>query len=153
MLRVNKNIDTDNQIIIIDALQDDYLAFLEKEEAVIVQKKIEENQNPILIQALNKNYILYVFKTEKTNAQTKEKLRRDAHQIYQELQNKKEKSVFVQSITTIEPKFIKAFLEGLLLSQYIFDKYKKNKKELVEIFVDNQLLSKADLQELNILKE
>ena len=153
MLRVNKNIDTDNQIIIIDALQDDYLAFLEKEEAVIVQKKIEENQNPILIQALNKNYILYVFKTEKTNAQTKEKLRRDAHQIYQELQTKKEKSVFVQSITTIEPKFIKAFLEGLLLSQYIFDKYKKNKKELVEIFVDNQLLSKADLQELNILQE
>lgn len=153
MLRVNKNIDTDNQIIIIDALQDDYLAFLEKEEAVIVQKKIEENQNPILIQALNKNYILYVFKTEKTNAQTKEKLRRDAHQIYQELQSKKEKSVFVQSITTIEPKFIKAFLEGLLLSQYIFDKYKKNKKELVEIFVDNQLLSKADLQELNILQE
>ena len=153
MLKVITKIDTDNQIIIIDAAQHENLSFLDKEEAAVVQSKIEQKINPVTIQVLNKNYILYVFNPEKNNPATKEKLRRDAHKIYQELIAKKEKNVSVQSITKIDAKYIKSFVEGMTLSQYHFDKYKKTKKEIVEIYLANQLLSKADIAELNTLQQ
>lgn len=152
MLKTTK-FDADNQIIIIDSSKADALSFLDKEEATSVDAKLQRSINPVSIQILSKNYIIYNFQKSDNHAQTKEKLRRDANAIYLELLKKKEQNVSIQSMAQIDLKYIKAFVEGMLLSQYSFDKYKKKKKEKVEIYLSANLLPKTEVNELNSMAQ
>ncbi|CAG0904347.1 unnamed protein product, partial [Darwinula stevensoni] len=84
----------------------------------------------------------------KNTNETKEKLRIDACKIHQQLANLKIKNISINVINKIEIKFIKAFVEGFELSQYQFDKYKKQKNEEITLFAPNNLLPKNILQEI-----
>ncbi len=63
---------------------------------------------------------------------------------------KTEKIGTVQLKNYGRPKFLTAFLEGLLLAGYTFDKYKKEKEEysLTEVFILDQDFSPAQIEEI-----
>jgi len=56
----------------------------------------------------------------------------------------------VQLMNYSQPKLMHAFIEGLLLSGYSFDKYKKEKEEfhIEEVLIFDEKITKADIEEI-----
>ena len=63
---------------------------------------------------------------------------------------KTEKIKTVQLVNFCEPEYLPAFLEGLLLSNYSFDKYKKEKEEytLDEVAISDKNISTEQIEEI-----
>lgn len=149
MLKIDNKQDSNNQIILFDINRKESLEFLEKEEQQLVQAKLDKNIHTIHFQIHHIQYILYGFKIEGDANEAKEKLRIDAHKIYNYLSTAKENSASLNILDKLDNKYIIAFLEGFLLSQYQFDKYKKQKAEIFTLYIPNNLLPKQSLTEIN----
>lgn len=107
------------------------------------------------IQSVNSYFkwsFAYLFSNEKKQSQDLENFRKAAYKIYQQLKSHKVKEVIVVDLIE-NHEFINAFLEGLMLSNYAFDKYfsDKEKKErfLKQTFVFSPVF---DSQQLSSLK-
>ncbi|MCG8882634.1 leucyl aminopeptidase [Tenacibaculum finnmarkense] len=107
-----------------------------------------EKRNDVFIELTNqKNFILCI------SNNTKENLRKLGAILYQKIQQEKTKTVFIKD-TTISEKSYFSILEGLLLSSYNFDKYKKEKKSIKTIvYVPKKQFAKEKVEELQILVE
>jgi leucyl aminopeptidase len=149
MIIVDNKQEIDNQIIIYNTTQKESLDFLDKEEQQLVQSKLNNDVYIVNIQIHQKHYTIYGFKPEENANDTKEKLRIDAHKIHQQLFVSKEKKVLINVLNKIEIKYIKAFVEGFLLSQYTFDKYKRDKTEKIAVYINNNILPKEIINEIN----
>ncbi|PIE50012.1 MAG: peptidase M17 [Flavobacteriales bacterium] len=90
-------------------------------------------------------FFVIVSKTEN------EDLRKLGAQVYTEIKNQKITSAEVVP-TTLDEKKIFYFVEGLLLSSYHFDKYKKEKSDWnITLHIPESVLSSSKVKELNII--
>lgn len=142
-----------NQIIIFDKNKPQDLSFLDDVVRKTVQAKIEKSCTIIQQHTTKNNYIFYAFKQEDSANETKEIVRKDAHKIYNILSQGKENKASLNIIGSLETKYIKAFLEGFELSQYQFNKYKKQKSENITIVIPNNLLPSNSLLEIKTTVE
>jgi leucyl aminopeptidase len=72
--------------------------------------------------------------------------------LYRNLQKEKTETAHITGLNNIDSKYKIAFLEGLLLSSYHFNKYKKDaKSEIINVAVSETSLSASELSDLNNL--
>ncbi|NQU54045.1 MAG: leucyl aminopeptidase family protein [Bacteroidetes bacterium] len=90
-------------------------------------------------------------KTEKENHILVEKARKAGSKLFDIL--KAEKIKTVQLMNYSQPELLPAFIEGLLLSDYSFDKYKKEKEEfhIEEILIFNKEITVGQIEEIGNL--
>ena len=138
--------------VIFDSInQYSFLGF-SNEEKKVVNSKLEKNNDCVI----NKYPAVYFFfkpKNEKENYIEIEAARKAGSKLFDTL--KAENSAVVQIIDFSKSAYGLAFLEGLLLSCYAFDKYKKEKEDfhLLEIFIDGNKIWENQIEELINLTE
>lgn len=126
------------------------LPFLQKNEMsyVFEHRKTDSESLVVLHRYTEGRCInLYVqnFNSNLPTHESWEKLRKAAANIQQQLQKNKTTRVAITGGDVL-PEEMVAFLEGLTLANYRFDKYKKKKNTLLDtIIIDNRLLSQNEL--------
>ncbi|PIP55337.1 MAG: peptidase M17 [Bacteroidetes bacterium CG23_combo_of_CG06-09_8_20_14_all_32_9] len=107
---------------------------LSKTESKFLKEKLAEDKKAIEINSYSRWNFFRVFETDKLKWQTKEDIRRSGSKLQNFLQEQGETAVQIVDFTANED-FQLAFAEGLILSNYKFDKYltdKKKKKEALK---------------------
>ena len=138
--------------IIIDSIgQYSFSGFSEIEQKV-VSRKLEKNNDCIF----NKYPELYFFfkpKNEKEKYIEIEEARKAGSKLFDALKEEKSETVQVVDFSKLELGL--AFIEGLLLSDYSFDKYKKEKEDfhLKEIFVAESKITEIQIEEIRNLTQ
>jgi len=121
--------------------------------AKTAQAKFKQKVNPFVLNSGSE--VLYIINVEGKGEQWQidESARKFGYQISRSINGNKLDSVAVSNATGITT-VVKSFLEGLALSNYSFLKYvtkEKNEKSLKKILVDKSSLTKAAVDELNIV--
>ncbi|MCO5248279.1 MAG: leucyl aminopeptidase family protein [Chitinophagales bacterium] len=122
----------------------------DKQKASLNTKKESDLKPFYTIDEAGHEQILIPYVPKKPTDQylTLEQLRNLGHQAFGLVMNSGVKYAYLKSELSQALNF--AFAEGLFLSNYSFDKYKKEKKELVEKFIsDDDFLSDTDRKTLN----
>ncbi len=111
-------------------------------------KTLSEKKNKVFVKlSENKNFVIAIACDED------EKLRKLGAELYKNIKNERVEKLSVKGSTVSEHQYF-SLLEGLLLSSYDFDKYKKSKSQSnVTIFIEENQLSKEKVKELQILIE
>ena len=121
-------------------LKRDEIAYLE-------QCRKRDPASLVLFNRLPNKLFVQNFDTDLPAAEALECLRRSAAEIQLILSNDKSARIAVSGFGIIPEEMI-AFLEGLHMANYRFDKYKNNKVSLLnEVVVDNAIVDKNDLEE------
>ena len=132
---------------IFDSLDQFSLSFLSKNEIVYIKSKLERSDECMIHQYPN---ILFFnkIKEEKVTGQQKEQARVAGSKLFDILNLEKIKSVQLMNFSL--PDLMMPFLEGLLLSNYRFSKYKKEKDDfcLDEIYVFDKTISAKQISEI-----
>ncbi|OFX35210.1 MAG: hypothetical protein A2X08_06600 [Bacteroidetes bacterium GWA2_32_17] len=122
-----------------------------KTEIKFLKNNFKENKKEIDINSYSQWNYFRVFDIKKKQWQVKEDIRKSAYEINNKLQDNKKISIQIVNLTGNED-FQIAFAEGLLLSNYKFDKYitdKKNKKEsLQKIIIISEKPNKKKWEQL-----
>ncbi len=111
----------------------------------------------VFFNKINKWIFIQFIKDEKDDAKRLEALRKSGSEIVSRLNNNKIKKIVVRDVEGNSPELL-ALLEGMVLSNYQFLKYKKKDIEkethtLKEINVLSTVLEDGDLEQLNILNQ
>lgn len=103
----------------------------------------------------SKKSTIFSFYTEKQNiivantSDETEKWRVAGASLYKKLKEEKVETAHFEGLTNLDSKSKNAFLEGLLLSSYSFDKYKKDaKSEIIKVSISKSDFSEQELSEL-----
>lgn len=143
--RSNKN-DLSNIFLInnIDEIKEEF----SKEELAYIKSKIKAEESIITFQNLNLSNTVVLEKKNKKAYITSENWRKSGSEIFNLLQNDKSKEVNI--VSYLKKKKTIEFTEGLMLSDYKFDKYlsKKNPSELKKINLVSTV-NKETVEELN----
>ena len=125
---------------------------LKKDEVTYLDKKRgEEIGSLVVFNRLPHKIYVQNFDSELPGNESLEKLRKAAADIQQMLEKEKVDSVSVTGEGII-PEEMMAFLEGLHMASYRFDKYKKEKKTLLkEVVVEQHILEQEAIDENNRL--
>lgn len=138
--------------IIFDGFDQYSFPVLSKEEKKYLEEKLQKNDDCIIYKVPN---VFFVFKPKKKkeNYIETEEARKAGSKLYEIL--KTEKIKVLQLIDYSNQELGLAFLEGLLLSTYSFDKYKKEKDDyhLKEIFLAQSKVTKKQTDELQNLTQ
>ncbi len=113
-----------------------------------IYKAFSDKKNKIFVELSDcKNFVLAV------PCDDDEKLRKLGAELYKNIQNEQVECLDIKGNKISEQNYF-SLLEGLLLSSYNFDKYKKSKSETkIMVYVDEKQLSKQKVEELQILIE
>lgn len=125
---------------------------LSEQEKAFFEKTVEK-ESECIIQQLPVLYFFGKVKLEDEEYLQLETARKAGFKLYSALKQIKATTVQLESFS--ETKLMFAFLEGLLLSNYAFDKYKKEKETfaLEQVFVHDNSMSAAQIEELqNIVR-
>lgn len=123
------------------------LPFKRDEIAYIESRRKEEKENLVVLNRLPHKIYVQSFDSELPSNEAQEKLRRAAAAIQQWLTKEKEDRVAISGEGII-PEEMVAFLEGLHMANYRFDRYKKKKETvLTEVVVERSFLEAEVLEE------
>ena len=146
-LKENSSIAT-----LFDELEQFSFAFLSDNETDFIKNKLVKENDCTVFKYPN---ILYLnkIKEEKENYLQIESARKAGSKLFDLL--KAEKIKTVQLTNYCKPELTTAFLEGILLSGYSFDKYKKEKNEfqIEEICIFDKNISESQIQEIKNLTQ
>ncbi len=136
--------------IIIDSIEQYAFSGFSDDQKKVVSRKLEKNNDCVI----NKYPGLYFFfkpKNEKEKSIETEEARKAGSKLFDVL--KEEKSETVQMVDFSASELGLAFIEGLLLSCYSFDKYKKEKEDLhlKEIFLSGSKINDIQIEEIRNL--
>ncbi|MBP5548649.1 MAG: leucyl aminopeptidase family protein [Bacteroidales bacterium] len=121
-------------------LKKDELSFLDTRRKDDINSLVVFNRLPYKIYVQN-------FDSDLPNAEALEKLRKVAAEMQKRLAKEKETKVAVTGEGVI-PEEVVAFLEGLHMSNYRFDKYKSEKETLIdEVVVERHILEPEAIEE------
>jgi leucyl aminopeptidase len=126
--------------------QYNFLGFTETEKD-FVKRKLEKN-NDCIVNKYPNLYFFFKTKTEKEHYQEKEAARKAGSKLFDVLKEDKIEMVQIADFSKAELEI--AFIEGLLLSGYSFDKYKKEKEDflLKDISIANSSITEIQIKEL-----
>lgn len=135
---------------IFDQLEQFSLSFLTEPEKEFLTKKLEKENECSLVKHPVLNFF-HKTKEEKENYMLLEAARKAGSKLFDIL--KTEKIGTFQLLNFSKPELTAAFLEGVLLSGYIFDKYKKEKEDfrIENIYLFDSSFSVQQITELQNL--
>lgn len=129
-----------------DQVSERRLPFGKQELAYLKQARNENKESQIRFDRLPYHTWIQNFDSEKPSTVVHEQLRKSAASIQQQLSDEKQKEVFLMSEGAL-PEDIIAFVEGLVMANYRFDKYKSKKDVLVEtLWIDDSILKQEDME-------
>ena len=118
------------------------LPFKREECAYVVDRRKDDANSLVVLNRLPHKIYVQNFDSELPSNEAQEKLRKSAAELQQMLSKEKTTKVYVI------PEEMVAFLEGLHMSNYRFDKYKSKKDTLLEeVVVERHILEKDALEE------
>ncbi len=127
-------------------------SLLTENESEYLKNKIEKDNDCTVFKYPNISFFSKI-KEEKEKYLQVEAARKAGSKLFDVL--KAEKIKTIQLTNSSKPEYLPAFLEGLLLAGYTFDKYKKEKEEyfLNEIFILDKKITTGQIKEIQILTE
>ena len=134
-------------VVILDSTNQFSFSDFSGEEKIYIKAKLEKNNDCVV----NKYPLVHFFfkpKNEKENHIETEEARKAGSKLFDILKEEKIKSVQIEDFSRLELGL--AFIEGLLLSGYSFDKYKKEKDDfhLENIFIIKCKISEIQTEEI-----
>jgi len=128
------------------------LSILTEKESEYLKNKIEKDSNCTIFKYPNILFFSKI-KDEKEKYLQVEAARKAGSKLFDVLKAEKIKSVQLTNFS--EQEYLPAFLEGLLLAGYTFDKYKKEKEEyfLNEISILDKKITTVQIKEIKNLTE
>jgi len=138
--------------ILIEKTQQPDLPFLSDTEKKYLEKKLEKDTECMIQQLPNLRFFAKIDNDAEEYLQL-EKARKAGFKLYSALKENNATSVQLANFSRLE--LMPAFLEGLLLSNYSFDKYKKEKEKFIlkEVTVSDETISKVKIDELlNVIR-
>lgn len=128
------------------------LSILTEKESEYLKNKIEKDSNCTIFKYPNILFFSKI-KDEKEKYLQVEAARKAGSKLFDVLKTEKIKSVQLTNFS--EQEYLPAFLEGLLLAGYTFDKYKKEKEEyfLNEISILDKKITTVQIKEIKNLTE
>lgn len=120
---------------------------LNRRELEVLKARRDEKRDCLLVfDRLPYHLYLLSFDSEKPAPECQEKLRREAMNILKRLEEDRVDSIAVSG-EGILPEEVAAFVEGLMLADYSFDRYRsKDPYHLNELLIDSRYLSASDLE-------
>ena len=120
---------------------------LSKKELDLVKVRREEKKDFLLVfDRLPYHLYFLSFDSEKPAPECQEKLRRSAASLLKRLESDKVEKLAVSAVGTL-PEEMAAFVEGLTLADYSFDRYRnKERYHLGELVVDSLFLKPEELE-------
>jgi leucyl aminopeptidase len=143
--------NTSSAILFDDAKQLNLQSFTASEK-LHLEKKLEKETDVVIRHYPNLNFFGKIKEAKEEYMQV-EAARKAGSKLYDALKALNEKTVQLSNHSQLP--LMQAFLEGLLLTAYTFDKYKKEKEEFVieEVFVCDNVSSDKQLNEIaNLIK-
>lgn len=117
-----------------------------KEVALVKERRAEDKDFVLSFDRLPYRLYLLSFDSEKSNPEVQEKLRRNAAKLLATMEADKVKSVAVTGAGTL-PEELTAFVEGLTLADYSFDRYvTKDRYHLERVVIDGIYLKPDELE-------
>jgi leucyl aminopeptidase len=143
-----------NVVLCYEKLNFSNLNFTKKEQEFVEKSFKNENNSFVKITQIPNTYCFFLIKDKQNNNVTFEGTRKLGNTLYEQLKKDNATSItFIDQSNKSEITY--CFLEGLLLSDYHFDKYltKKNQFELKNIDFVSKNVNKNELNELITLVE
>lgn len=130
-----------------DTIEQLSLSRFSKGERARVQQQLEKETECVIHHYPNLFFFGKIKEAKETYMKV-EAARKAGSKLYDALKAVNEKSV--QLINCSKPELLLAFLEGLLLTTYTFDKYKKKKEEFIldEVFIFDKTTSEVQITEM-----
>lgn len=127
-----------------------------KAEYEYLKRQLNDGEKQITINSYSRQSFIHVLNEEKDFYIQKEELRKGAYDLLKQINKAKIEELFVID-ELWDPELSLAFVEGLVLSAYKFDKYFTDKKDqelkLKQINLYSSYISEADLQEITVICE
>ena len=125
-----------------------------KAEYEYFKRQLDDGEKQITINSYSRQSFIHVLNEEKDFYIQKEELRKGAYDLLKQIKKAKiEELVVIDELW--DPELSLAFVEGLVLSAYKFDKYFTDKKDqelkLKHIRLYSSYINESDLDELNVL--
>lgn len=138
--------------IIIDSIGQYSFSGFSDEEKKVIARKLEKN-NDCIINKYPELYFFFKPGNKKEKFLELEEARKAGSKLFDALKVEKSEMVQIVDFSVSEPGL--AFIEGLLLSCYSFDKYKKEKEEfhLKEIFIAESKITDIQIEEIRNLTQ
>ncbi len=148
--KITELIENSSTAALFDNIEQFSLSFLAENESGYLKRKLEKDSDCNIFKYPN-IFFFNKIKEEKENHLQIEAVRKVGSKLFDLL--KTEKINTVQLINFSKPELTIAFLEGILLSGYSFDKYKKEKDgfHIEEIFILDKNCTLAQIEELQNL--
>ncbi len=126
-------------------------------EIDFIKAEIERNKDLITITRYHYKIFFIIVNQEETEQNYKfaDKLRKNGHKILKSLANTADNTLNIINLN-VNPKFVINTLEGILLGNYVFDKYISEKKEiyfLENINIVSENLAQQEMDELKYITE
>ena len=127
-------------------------SLLTENESEYLENKIEKDNDCTVFKYPN-IFFFNKIKDEKEKYLQVEAARKAGSKLFDVLKAEKIKTIQLMSFS--QPEYLSAFLEGLLLAGYTFDKYKKEKEEylLNEILISDKTITTGQIAEIKNLTE
>lgn len=132
------------------------LKYFDEKQINAIKDKIEKEINVFFCTKENITMFVYIYgySKEADKYAHLEHLRNDGNLVFNQLKNLQENDIYFNTNIDLNKNEIKAFITGLVLSDYEFLKYRpKEKKFNITVTIPTTLLAKIDVEEINILKE
>lgn len=128
-----------------DPVADKAFPFGKQETSYIKQQRVENKDSVVMLDRLPYHEWVVNFNSEESSSNVQEKLRRSASDVQLQLSRLKQTEVYITGEGVL-PEEVMAFVEGLVLSNYRYDKFKNQKDILLEtVKVDSRLLKQEDV--------
>ena len=157
-IEITKTIAENYDLVILADKNSDFsdINFSEK-ESKFVKKSIDDDKKIIKINQYNRLVFIIIIDKNKKNYKTKENARKSAFTTLKQLDDNKTKNLIIYN-NIFENNITLAFLEGLLLSNYSFNKYftkdlDKKEKTLSSIKILDKKINKKDIERIKTIVE
>lgn len=128
-----------------DEISDKSLSFGKHEISYIKQQRELNRESSIVFDRLPYHLWVQNFNSEQESSESQESLRKMAANLQLQLSKMNQEVVYITG-EGILPEEMVAFVEGFVLSNYRYDRYKTKKETLLQdIIVDSRLLTQEDL--------
>ncbi len=146
-----KKVDSNENLIIIAKRDSKFSDFFNEKETKYILQKIEREEYSMLLNQYDRLVFIEVVDVEEEIYKLNEKLRKAAVSSGKVLNKNKKATVFLQAVD-ISASFLLPYAEGLLLSNYQFNKYFKEKEKKNNTLKKLKLVSEElDINQLNTL--
>ena len=139
-------------VTLFDNLNQFSISFLTNDESKYLKDKLEKDNDCTVYR--HPNFLFFnKIKEENEIYRQKEKARNAGSKLFDLLKTEKTKTVQLMNFSL--PKLMLPFIEGLLLSEYSFSKYKKEKDQFYidEIFIFDKETNKSQIEEIKSLTQ